>query len=176
MKLAIAGVVPAESSEVAVMTIWPSIGAFSMGRLLGRLYSVRWPGVFVLRLGHLFALLSIPLALLLYFGRMLPGSGRRYTLTNRRIVIQTPITGVDLDAIGLDSFDAIEIETLPGQAWFAAGNLSFRREGSEVFRLDGVAWPDAFRQTCLKSRQAYVGVASAVQSRTAKGITGGFSM
>ena len=163
MKLAIAGVVPAESSEVAVMTIWPSVAVFSAGRFLGRLYDLRWPDVFLLRLGHLFALLSIPLALPLYFCRILPGVGRRYTLTTRRVAIQTPITGVDLAAIELDGFDVIEIETQPGQAWFSAGNLSFRREGDEVFRLDGVARPEAFRQTCLESHRACLGVRAAVQ-------------
>ena len=167
MKQAIAGVAPAESGEVAVMTIWPSIAVFSAGRFLGKLYSIRWPGVYIFRLGNLLALLCAILpAPLLYFCRLLPRVGRRYTLTNRRVVIQTPITGVDLNSIDLDGFDSIEIEVLPGQAWFDAGDLSFRRGGSEVFRLAGVSWPEAFRQSCLKSHRAYVGVAQARQRET----------
>ena len=129
MKQAIAGVAPAESTEVAVMVVWPSIAAFSSGRFLGRLFSIRWPDVYIFRLGSLFALLSIPYALLLYFWRLLPRVGRRYTLTNRRVVVQTAITGIDLAAIELDGFDSIEIDVLPGQAWFNAGDLSFRRHG-----------------------------------------------
>jgi hypothetical protein len=108
------------------------------------------------------ALLSIPYALLLYFWRLLPGVGKRYTLTNQRVVVQTAITGIDLAAIDLDGFDAIVIDVLPGQAWFNAGDLSFVRNGNEVFRLAGVQWPEAFRQNCLKSHLACVGVRQAL--------------
>ncbi len=162
MKQAIAGVAPAESTEVAVMIVWPSIAVFSSGRILGKLFSIRWPDVYIFRLGNLFALLAIPYGLLLYFWRLLPRIGRRYTLTNRRVVVQTAITGIDLAAIELDGFDSIEIDVLPGQAWFNAGDLSFRRHGSEVFRLAGVQWPEPFRQNCLKSHRAYVGVRQAL--------------
>jgi hypothetical protein len=163
MKQPIAGVAPAESREAAVMTVWPSIAAFSSGRFLGRLYSIRWPDVYIFRLGSLLALLSIPYALLLYFWRILPRVGRRYTLTNRRVVIQTAITAVDLTAIELDAFESIEIDVVPGQAWFDVGDLSFRRDDREVFRLAGVSWPEPFRQSCLKSHLAYVGVKQARQ-------------
>lgn len=162
MKQAIAGVAPAESTEVAVMVVWPSIAAFSSGRFLGRLFGIRWPNVYIFRLGNLLALLSIPYALLLYFWRILPGVGRRYALTNRRVVVQTAITAIDLAAIELDGFDSIEIDVLPGQTWFDAGDLSFRRYGNEVFRLAGVSWPEGFRQNCLKSHLAYVGVRQAL--------------
>jgi len=166
MKRAIAGVVPAETNEVAVMTIWPSVAVFGAGRFLGRLYAVGWPDIHILRLGNLFALLSIPLALPLYFCRILPGIGRRYTLTNRRVVIQTAITGVELDAIALDSFDSVEVAPLAGQTWFDAGDLSFCHDGREVFRLGGVSRPEVFRQTCLKSQRAYVGVKHALQQQS----------
>ena len=144
------------------MVVWPSIAAFASGRFLGRLFGIRWPNVYIFRLGSLFALLSIPYALVLYFWRLLPGVGRRYSLTNRRVVVQTAITGIDLAAIELDGFDSIEIDVLPGQAWFNAGDLSFCRHGSEVFRLAGVQWPEAFRQNCLKSHRVYVGVRQAL--------------
>jgi len=163
MKQAIAGVAPPESAEVTVMTVWPSIAAFSSGRFLGRLYSIRWPDVYIFRLGSLLALLSIPYALLLYFCRILPRMGSRYMLTNRRVVIQTAITAIDVAAVELDGFDSIEIDVLPGQAWFDAGDLSFRRDGHEVFRLAGVSWPEPFRQSCLKSHRAYTGVKQARQ-------------
>ncbi len=162
MKQAIAGVVPAETREAVVMVVWPSIASYGSGRFLGRLFSIRWPNVYIFRLGSLLTLLGIPWALVLYFRRLLPGGGRRYTLTNRRMAIQTPITGVDLQAIDLDGFDSIETEVLPGQAWFNAGDLSFRREGREVFRLAGVQWPEPFRQNCLKSHRAYVSVREAL--------------
>ncbi|MCU0874551.1 MAG: PH domain-containing protein [Pirellulaceae bacterium] len=162
MKQAIAGVAPAESSESVVMVVWPSIASFPSGRFLGRLFGIRWPDVYIFRLGSLLALLAIPFALLLYFWRLLPSAGKRYALTNRRVIVQTAVTGIDLAAIELDGFDSIEIDVLPGQAWFDAGDLSFRRHDNEVFRLAGVQWPEAFRQNCLKSHRAYVGVRQAL--------------
>jgi hypothetical protein len=162
MKQAIAGVAPAESTESVVMVVWPSIASFSSGRLLGRLFGIRWPDVYIFRLGSLFALLAIPVALLLYFWRLAPSAGKRYVLTNRRVLVQTAVTGIDLVAIDLNGFDSIEIDVLPGQAWFNAGDLSFRRHDGEVFRLAGVQWPEAFRQNCLKSHRAYVGVRQAL--------------
>ena len=90
MKQAIAGVAPAEAEEVTIMTVWPSISAFSLGRLLGRLYSIK-TGVFVFTVGNLIALLSIPGALKLYFFRLFPSvlgigpHGFFYRLTNRGV-------------------------------------------------------------------------------------------
>jgi len=166
MKQAIAGVAPPESAEVTVMTVWPSIAVFPSGRFLGRLYDIRWPDWYIFRLGNLLALLSMPHALFLYFWRVMPRVGMCYTLTNRRVVIEKGWPPVEHSSIALDGFDSIEIDVLPGQDWFAAGDLSFRNSGSEMFRLAGVSRPEAFRQTCLKSRLAYVSVKEAMQRQT----------
>lgn len=162
MEQAIAGVISTDTDEVVVRVAWPSIAVFGVGRWLGRLYNVRWPEVYFFRLGNLWALLSIPVALVLYFCRLAPRIGRRYTLTNRRIIIQTAITAVELSAVALDDFDSVEIETLPGQSWFHAGDLAFCRQGREVFRLGSVPRPEPFRQTCLKAHRAYVSVRQVV--------------
>lgn len=92
MKQAVAGVRPAEVEEAHVMTIYPSVAATSLGRTLGKLFAIRAPDLYVFRLGNLFALLSIPIALALYFGRLAPSlyrltpSGGCYRLTNRRVL------------------------------------------------------------------------------------------
>jgi hypothetical protein len=65
-------------------------------------------------------------------------------------------------SIELDRFDTIEIDCKPGQAWFAAGDLVFKRGDVEVFRLEGVSRPEPFRQTCSKSAMSYVGVKQAL--------------
>jgi len=174
----IAGVSPPELRETVVMTVWPSIAASGLGRLLGRLYLISW-GISVFTVGHLIALLSIPLALFLvlirfqngflidiklfglgkFFFSIVPASliVRRYTLTNRRIVVQRGLRAVDESWVELDRFDSIEVEVLPGQEWYKAGNLVFRRGQIETFRLDGVPRPETFRQTCLKAQMGYIG-------------------
>lgn len=161
MKQAIAGVAPPDVREVTIMTVWPSLAASGLGRLLGRLYAIRL-GVGWLTVGKIIALMSIPLVLPIFFWTLLPGVGRRYRLTNRRVIqeqsrFRRPLWR-ELNFVDLDRFDSIEVVVQPGQGWYPAGDLIFRNGQIETFRLDGVSRPETFRQTCLKARMGYVGV------------------
>ena len=162
MKNPIAGVTPQQSCEAAVMTVWPSNGAYDWGQWLGTLYANK-TGFYIFRLGNLFAVLSIPLAMAIYFWRLLPNVGTRYHLTNRRVVVQRGLMAVDEKSIGLGDFDAIQVDVRPGQHWYHAGDLVFRTGESEVLRLPGVSRPEAFRQVCLKSHAACTGVKAAME-------------
>lgn len=161
----IAGVTPAEIRETTVMTVWPSVAQFGLGRALGSLFAIRWPEVYFFRLGNLIALLAIPVALVLFFMRIAPGIGTRYRLTNRRIVVERGLSGVADRWVDLDRFDAIGIDVQPGQEWYDAGDLVFRLGNVETFRLPGVSRPAAFRETCFKAHMAHVGVKRAVRAR-----------
>jgi hypothetical protein len=181
-KQAIAGVAPPTAEERTVMVVWPSIAAYPSGRWLGRLYS-NSAGFYIFTVGNLLALLSIPHALALYFYRLLPSFfglpwyGTRYVLTNRRIVElrnefrfadNFPFVrfyyGVEEKSVELDRFTAIEVVRRPGQDWFRAGDLVFSQDGVETFRLVGVSRPETFRQTCMKSRNSFVGVKRALEA------------
>lgn len=185
MKQAIAGVAPADLEEVTVMTVYPSISRYGLGRMLGRAYTIDI-GVAIFTVGNLLALLSIPLALALYFYRLKPSffgvpfHGVFYTLTNRRIIERRneingrggwPFLqfcfGVETKSVALDRFDSIELVRRPGQAWFDAGDLIFKQGATETFRLEGVSRPESFRATCLKSRMSYVGVQEALTREVA---------
>ena len=168
MKQAIAGVTPATEREVPLMTVWPSVAAMSLGPLpvglwLGRLYGIS-TGWYIFTVGNLMCLLTIPVALVLYFVRIAPGVATRYRVTNRRIIVQRGIAGRDERSIALDEFDQIQVVVQPGQAWYDAGDLVFLQGQSERFRLPGVSRPHAFRQVCLKTHQAYVGVKQALSA------------
>ena len=166
MKQAVAGVVSSEMGEVAVMTVWPSICAYPSGRFLGGLYNIR-AGAYIFRVGNFLALASIPHALALYFYRILPYVGSRYRITNRRIVVGRGLMDVDDKSVDLDRFDRIQIDVRPGQDWFHAGDLIFFLGDVETFRLDGVSRPEPFRQVCMNSRNAYVGVQEALRREAA---------
>lgn len=157
---AISGVVPPAVAEATVMTVWPSVAATGLGRSLGRLYRIR-DGVGPISVGRLALLATIPLGLMLYLSMRLPWAIRRYRLTNRRIMIERGINPVVEQYADLDRFDAIDVAVSPGQEWYAAGDLVFRRGPIETLRLTGVSRPESFRQTCLKVRQSYVSVAAA---------------
>ena len=161
MPQAIAGVTPSQSQEMTVMIVWPSIARLPLGRFLGRLYECPY-GFYIFTVGNILALLSAPLAMVLYFLKVLPGIAIRYRLTNRRVVVERGMLGVYERGVELDRFNAIDIEVRPGQAWFDAGDLVFRLDQTETFRLAGVSRPDAFRRTCLKSQQSFTGIRQAV--------------
>ena len=160
MKQPIAGVVPPETSEATVTTVWPSIVMYPIGEWMGRIFSIKWPNVYIFRLGNLIALFSIPLAAGLYFYRVAPKFGTRYRITNRRIIVERGVSGAEERSIGLDEFDEIKIEVKSGQAWFDAADLVFCRDSLEVFRLQGISRPEPFQQTCWKTHRAYCSVAS----------------
>jgi hypothetical protein len=129
--------------------------------MLGKLFAIR-AGAYIFTAGNLFCLLSIPLALILYFKRIGPFVATRYRVTNRRIIVERGLTAREEKAIELDRFDSVDIHVDAGQRWYDAGDLIFRRGDVEVFRLEGVSRPQAFRQICLKSHQAYKGIQAAL--------------
>src|SRR5204863_1014585 len=112
---AIPGVVPAQIKETTVMTVWPSVAKYGLGRTLGTLFDIRWPDVYFFRLGRLIALASIPVALVLFFMRIAPFIGTRYRLTNRRLIVERGLSGGEHKAVDLDRFDPTNTEDQPGQ-------------------------------------------------------------
>ncbi len=172
---AIPGVAPSQLGEVTIMTVWPSLSATGFGRFWGRLMAweagIRIFGV-PITLGRLWALVSIPFLLNLYFVMRFPRLPGvligfknplcwHYRLTNRRIVMENPYGKGEIKSVALDRFNTVEVVVEPGQAWYKAGDLVFRQGAIETFRIAGVPRPETFRQTILKAHASFVGVAQA---------------
>lgn len=151
------------SAEVTTKTVWPTIAATGAGRLVGRLAAVQLGPRKFFTLGKLLTVATIPISLFVFAWQLLPWICRRYTLTNRRLVIRKGYSAVEEKSIDLEAFDSIELEVLPGQQWLHSGELAFRRAETEVFRLSGVSRPEVFRQVCLQSRSALVSVNEVLQ-------------
>ena len=156
-RASIAGVVPPTVAEATVMTVYPSVASTGLGQALGRLYRIK-TGIGPVSVGRLMLLATIPLGLMLYLSLRIPWAIRRYRLTNRRICIERGVNPQVEQYVDLDRFDTIDVIVAPGQEWYAAGDLVFRRGQIETLRLPGVSRPESFRQTCLKVRQSYVAV------------------
>ncbi|HEY1602493.1 MAG TPA: PH domain-containing protein [Pirellulales bacterium] len=167
MKQAIAGVAPPTSSEVTVMTVWPSIAVTGLGRFLGRRYESRLGIGNIWTVGNVWKIASIPVALGLFFMLLAPGFNRRYRLTNRRLIIEKGIVPAPESSVLLDDFDAIDIEFLPGQEWFPCGEMIFRKGKIETFRLSAVPRPESFRQVCLKTQRSYTSVKNVLAHQAA---------
>ena len=121
---------------------------------MGRLAGVRFGLGGIFSLGTLLAAATIPLSLAVFAWQLMPFVCRRYALTNRRIIVRKGLRPVDERWIGLDEFDSIEVESLPGQKWLRAGELVFKRAGAEAIRLSGVSRPEVFRRVCLTAQKA----------------------
>src|SRR5262249_49419668 len=131
--------------------------ASGAGRFIGRLCSVGSGRGRFFTLGKVFALLLIPVAMGLFVVSLLPFVITRYRLTNRRVVVQQGLSGTDVRWVDFDRFDSIDVDVLPGQEWYPAGDLVFRNGAVETFRLPGVSRPETFRRTCLSARRGYIG-------------------
>ncbi len=130
------------------------------GPFFRRQYGIK-AGLGLLTVGNLIALASIPLMLNLFFMMLDPFRGRRYRLTNRRVIIERGVRGTPELWVDLDNIEKIEVVVQPGQEWYPAGDLIFSRGQVETFRLLGVSRPETFRQTILKAAQGYRGAAAA---------------
>jgi hypothetical protein len=155
----IAGVSPPSVSETTVMTVWPSVASTSLGKMLGRLFRIK-DGFGPVSFGRLALLACTPIGLMLYLSLRLPWAIQRYRLTNRRVIVERGINPRIQQFVDFDKFDSIELVVEPGQEWYAAGDLVFRKGAVETFRLPGVSRPESFRQTCLKVQQSYRSVAA----------------
>jgi hypothetical protein len=161
----IPGVIPSELSEVTCKVVWPTIGSTRLGRFVGQLAANTAGFGKFFTLGKLMAIATIPLTLVVFAWQLMPFVARRYTLTNRRIIVRKGLMAVDGQWISLDDFETIDVEELPGQLWLHAGDLVFRHGDREVMRLPGVPRPEAFRHVCLTARTASVSIRNVLQQQ-----------
>ena len=167
MEETVADKLPKNLEERELTTIWPTIGAYALGRVVGQLGAIPL-GLGPLTVGNLLALLTIPITLAIYGWQLMPYVCRRYTLTDRQILIQRGLAKLHTEeAIALDEFDSIEINVLPGQAWLHSGDLVFKHQNQPVLRLRSVLRPEIFRHTCLTARETLVQFNEIIQQQAA---------
>lgn len=149
---AIAGVSAGVDREIE--TIYPSVAATSVGRLIGAICDsipLRIGGVKLSAI--LFALPLAPLALLPY--GWLKVFGQRYVLTNRSIRVVSALGTRLFREVPLSEIDNIAIDVRGGQAFYHAGDLVLlKANGDAIATLEGVTRPDRLRQIILDSREA----------------------
>lgn len=141
----VAGITPPELAEAKVREAYPSVaraGIASLGRTLTA------------------TIVGAPLAWLLmsgaYFGKLLPFLMRRYTLTNRRVMVRAGWKGTPIQEVALADIDDVKLVTDANSDFFRAGNLDIVSNGKTVLTLKGVPEPEGFRQAILVTRNAWV--------------------
>ncbi|MCA9028630.1 MAG: hypothetical protein KDA86_25715 [Planctomycetaceae bacterium] len=140
--------------ETVMETVYPSISASGLGRLIGSICDsipVRIAGV---KLSYLlFGLPLAPLALAGYAVFKLFGD--RYVISNRTVKIFSAIGETLKGQANIADIDNVAIDVKSGQGFYHAGDLVLlKANGDELLRLPAVVRPERFRHVILEAREA----------------------
>jgi len=163
---AISGVSP--DQDTTMMTVYPSICAGGLGRLIGsamEMIPIRVLGVKPCNI--IVGAIAAPIALLAYALTKLSGS--RYRLSNRVVQIWSTIGERQIGEAALSDVESIDVEEQSGQQFYHSADLVLRKgNGDVLLRLPGVVRPEIFRRTILKARDAQMQVADSMKTIEAR--------
>ncbi|MCY2967266.1 MAG: hypothetical protein NT069_27135 [Planctomycetota bacterium] len=164
---AISGV--SASSEAEIQTVYPSIAATSIGKLLGSLYGCLPISVGGIKLSHLiFPLPTAPLGVLVFFWQKV--CGQVYVLTNRSIRFRSALGPKLHQKVPLQDIADVVVDQKAGQDFYPAADLILvGKKGETLAVLAGVPRADVFRQSILEARNARVQTEASLATIKARG-------
>jgi hypothetical protein len=145
-KQIITGVVSPDQAEAMIREVWPSLAA--------------WPGI--ARLARLLtrSIIGAPLAwiilLPLFALSIAPFLAKRYTLTNRRLMIRRFPQPRVVQEVPLGAIDEVRVQTDDNSDFFRAGTLHIISQGKPAITLSAVPEPESFRQAIINACKAWV--------------------
>jgi hypothetical protein len=142
----VTGLTPPQVGEALIRGAWPSVAAMPAVASLGR----------SLILSIIGAPLGWALMLPFYFKKVLPFIATRYTLTNRRLMIQRGLKPVPVEEVPLSEIEDVRVNLDENSAFFRSGDLEVVSKGQVRLKLAGVPEPEAFRQAILNACMAWV--------------------
>jgi hypothetical protein len=142
----VTGVTPPQIAEARIREVWPSVaghpGIAGLGRMLTNTIVLAPLGWLVMSA--------------VYFGKLLPVFMRRYSLTNRRVMIRKGWSGTVSGEVALKDIDDVRLVHDSNSEFFRAGNLEIVSGGKVALTLTGIPEPESFRQIILNARNAWV--------------------
>ncbi|MFP6701616.1 MAG: hypothetical protein VB861_07710 [Planctomycetaceae bacterium] len=157
--------------ERTVIAVWPSIASTGVGRMIGSLIQsapeIRLP-VLNVNLALAPTLLLGPIAAAVYL--WVKVIGQRYTVTNRRVLIQGSLTRKLNEQVSLEQIAEVAVAPYrDGQEFYhSADVVLLDQAGKELMRLEAVMRPGVFRQNILETRDARVKVQDALDTIQAR--------
>ena len=146
MKQAITGVVPPELGEGMIRQVLPSV--------------TDMPGLAALCEKLMRTIVLAPVAWLIlawpYFKKIMPVTAKRYTLTNRRLMVRSGWKEKPTQEIALADIDDVRIEEGSYSHFYRSGTLEIVAKGQLALHLRGVPEPESFRRAILNARIAWV--------------------
>jgi len=144
---AISGVMSPQVGEALIREAWPTVLGIA-------------PGVASLARRLMQSLLLAPVGILLllpvFLLKLSPFVCRRFTLTNRRLMIQRGWKPAPLQSVVLADIDAVRIADCGVDPFYVAGTLEVLSQGQVVMTLAGIPEPEGFRQAILNAVKAWV--------------------
>ena len=143
---AITGVTPPQRAEAMIREVRPSVAAHPAlsGPAQMLIKSVLLAPVGWLLLAPLFPL------------KFHPFICKRYTLTNRRLMIRRGLARPrPVQEVALSAIDDVRVVPHSRNDFYHSGTLEILSEGKTVMHLVGVPQPDAFRHTILNAVRAW---------------------
>jgi hypothetical protein len=141
-----AGVIPPLLGEARIREAWPSVASVPMLAGVGR----------ALTNTYVLAPLAWVLMSAVFFGKLLPIVMRRYSLTNRRVMLRKGWSGTPSVEVALADIDDVRLVSDANSEFFRAGTLEIVSRSAVVLTLRGVPEAESFRQAILNSRNAWV--------------------
>ena len=96
------------------------------------------------------------LLLPVYFLKVLPVVGKRYALSNRRLMVQRGLTRKVSHEIALADIDDVRVVTASQNGFFRSATLEVVSKGQVALKLDGVPEPETFRRAIVNAYKAWV--------------------
>jgi hypothetical protein len=159
-KQIITGVVPPQAGEAMIRELWPSVAAHpavaGLGKNLTQIAGKIARTVVLFPVGLAIAAVAWVIMAPAYFGKLLPFVAKRYTLTNRRLMIRRGLKPKPSKEVALADIDDIRIVKDANSDFFMSGTVEVISKGQVVLKLPGVPGPEAFRHAILNAVKAWV--------------------
>jgi PH (Pleckstrin Homology) domain-containing protein len=147
---AVTGVTPPQQKEAIIREAFPSVVASPLpgakaGARLGRMLNR--------------SIIGAPLAWALlippYFAKVMPFLAKRYTITNRRVMIRRGLLPKATHEVALSDIEDIHIHKNADSDFYREGTLEIISNGKPALTLEGVPEPESFREAILNASRAW---------------------
>jgi hypothetical protein len=146
---AVTGLVPPERGEAIIREAWPSVASGGLSRLAHKLMRT-------IILAPVAWLLLLPLFLKKIGLLPFAARPRRYTLTNRRLMIQKGLKPKPLQEIPLAAIDDILIDEASKNNFYRCADLEVWSQGKMALKLTAVPEAESFRRAVINAYKAWV--------------------
>ena len=144
-KLAVTGLVPPQRGEAIIRETWPGVDDV--------------PGIAGLAHTLMRTIVLAPVAWLLlapcYFKKILPFIAKRYTLTNKRVMIRRGLKPIPAREVALTDIEGVRIQEGTLNSFYRTATLEIIARGLVAMRLRAVKDPETFRRAILNAKVAW---------------------